>query len=83
MLSVAPRMQTSMYVYACLSNKYIGPVWWSFCSGSCPRHVSLGAGNQPPVAVERLLLPWQRSRSCFAVHAGATKTNYVAPAPTS
>ena len=48
MLCVAPRMQTSMYVYACLSNKYIGPVWWSFCSGSCPRHVSLGAGNQPP-----------------------------------
>ena len=54
------------------------PVWWSF--GSCPRHISLGAGAPPngwgngvaSAAVVEELQPF------FAVHAGATKTSSVA-----
>ena len=63
----------------------LGPVWWSFGSGSSPRHISLGAGAPPngqdggaasAAVIEEL-------ESFFAVHGGATKTGSVAPAPAS
>jgi hypothetical protein len=61
----------------------LGRVLWSFGSGSCSRHISLGAGAPPngrdggaaSVAVIEEL------ESFFAMHGGAIKTGSVAPAP--
>ena len=61
----------------------LGPVWWSFGSGSSPRHISLGAGappNSPGGGVASAIVI-EELEPFLALHAGATNASFMAPTP--